>query len=131
VIVNRSNHDVRLPMRALGCGDGPHGTIWLRLNFVPSKPGPIPLGHGCVRDYAYQPILDRVRNWKILRPGESLILETISYRVKAYEAGTYDYWAYYYPPGMPKADEDVLQRAGIDFPKAELESTHVKFVKKR
>ncbi len=47
------------------------------------------------------------------------------------EAGAHDYRAYYYPPGMPKADEEVLEKAGIDFPKAELESTHVKFVKKR
>jgi len=32
---------------------------------------------------------------------------------------------------MPKADEEVLQKAGIEFPKAELESTHLKFLKKR
>jgi hypothetical protein len=133
LIVNRSDHEVRLPMPAIERGDAPHGTIWLRLNFVPSRPGTTPsqlLGGG-VNDYTYQPILDRVRTWKVLRPGESLSLGTINDRVIAGEAGTYDYWAYYYPPGMPKADEEVLQKAGIDFPKAELESTHVKFVKKQ
>ncbi len=129
LIVNRSDHDMRLPMPDHECRDVALGTILLGFNFVPAKPGPTPLGHGCFKDYAYQPILDRVRSWKVLRPGESLSLETIS--VKAGEAGTYDYWAHYYPPGMPKADEEVLQKAGIDFPKAELESTHVKFVRKR
>jgi hypothetical protein len=32
---------------------------------------------------------------------------------------------------MTKGDEEVLQKTGIDYPKKELGSAHVKFVKKR
>ncbi|MEO8736761.1 MAG: hypothetical protein ABI380_09500 [Edaphobacter sp.] len=118
-------------MPALERGDVPHGTIWLRLNFVPLIPGMPPSPRlGGINDYRYQPILARVQTWKVLRPGESLIVGTVNDRVIAGKAGTYDYWADYYPPGMSKVDEELLQKAGIDFPKATLESTHVKFVKK-
>ncbi len=133
LIVNRSDHEMRLPMPALERGDASHGTIWLHLTFVPSRHSSTPsqLRGGGFNDYIYQPILDRVRSWKVLRPGESISLGTTHDRVIAGEAGTYDYWAYYDPPGMPKVDEEVLQKAGIDYPKAELESTHVKFVRKQ
>jgi hypothetical protein len=132
LIVNKSDHEVRLPMPSFESGDVRHGTVWLRLNFVPLKRGVLPeLQAGGINDFLYQPISERVKGWKVLGPGESLNLETISGRILAQDAGSYDYWAYYYPPGMTKGDEEVLQKAGIDYPKKELESAHVKFVKKR
>jgi hypothetical protein len=129
LIVNRSDHDMRIPMPSLECGDVAHGTVGLRLHVKPLHSGPIEPTQGCFKDFGYQPILDRVKEWKVLRPEESVSLGTINDRVIA--PGAYEYWAYYYPPGMPKADEDLLQKAGIDFPRNELESAHVKFVKKR
>ena len=119
-------------MPSFESGDVPHGTVWLRLNFVPLKRGVLPeLQAGGINDFFYQPILERVKGWKVLGPGESLNLATISDRILAQDAGSYDYWAYYYPPGMTKGDEEVLQKTGIDYPKKELGSAHVKFVKKR
>ena len=130
LIVNNTDHDLYLPIPSLECGDVPHGAVWLRLNFKSLVPGPVGFVHGCAKNFLYQPIIDRVKKWKHLGPGESLSLATITDRILAQGAGTYDYWAFYYPPGMPKADEDLLQQAGIDFPRNALKSNHLKFVKK-
>jgi len=131
LMVNGTDHDVRMPTPSLECGDGPHGTVRLRLNFKPYTPGVPSLGGGCVNDFSHSPMSDAIKGWKVLRPGESLTLATINDRVLAQEAGSYDYWAHYDPPGMPEADREWLRKAGIDYPKEDLDSAHVKFVKRR
>jgi hypothetical protein len=132
LIVNKADHEVRLPIPSVGSGDVPHGTVWLRVNFVPQKGGTLPEPQvGGIKDFFYQPIVERIKGWKVLRPGESLTLATINDRVLAPEAGSYDYWAHYYPPGMSEADQEWLRKAGIEYPKEELDSAHVKFVKRR
>ena len=131
LMVNGTDHDVRMPTPSLDCGDGPHGTVRLRLNFKPYSPGVPSLGGGCVNDFSHSPMSDAIKGWKVLRPGESLTLATINDRVLAQEAGSYDYWAHYDPPGMPEADREWLRKAGIDYPKEDLDSAHVKFVKRR
>ena len=128
LIVNKSDHDMHLPLPADSCGDVPHGTVRLNLHFEPFGPGTSGLVSGCIKDFGYQPILERVKGWRILHPGESLTLMT--YSLLAQDAGSYDYSASYDPPGMPKADEEVLQQAGIDYPKSRLESAHIRFRRK-
>jgi hypothetical protein len=128
-IVNKSDHDITLPMPDQGCADVAYGTIKLHVSHRPSKAGIGPIERGCFSDYGYTPILDRIKGWKVLHPGQSLILMN-NFRV-AQDTGTYDVWASYIPPGMPKADGEVLQEAGIDFPKSSLESSHMSFVRKR
>lgn len=127
LIVNKSHHEVRLPMPSLECGDVPHGTVRLHVKFKPFKAGGSALVSGCFKDFVYQPILDRLKQWKVLGPGESLVL--MNNAILARATGVYKYWASYIPPGMPKADEEVLQNARVDFPKSELESPHVSFVR--
>lgn len=39
LIVNKSHHEVRLPMPSLECGDVPHGTVRLHVKFKPFKAG--------------------------------------------------------------------------------------------
>ncbi len=129
-LVNGTDHDVRVPTPSLDCGDVPHGTVWLRLAFKPFTPGAARLDHGCATDFIYSPVSDVIKSWKVLRPGESVTLVTINDRVLAHEAGSYDYWVHYEPPGMPEADQEWLRTAGIDYPKGELDSAHVKFVKR-
>ena len=129
LIVNKSDHEVRLPMPSLACGDVPHGTVRLHVKFKPFKGGGSALDSGCIKDFGYQTILDRLKQWKVLGPGESLVL--MSNGILAHDSGVYEYWASYIPPGMPKADEEVLQNVRVDFPKSELESTHVSFVRAR
>ena len=132
VMLNTSNHDIRLPIPSLECGDVPHGTVSLQLAFTPLKPGASASGSGgCVKDFGYQPISERLREWKLLAPGQSLTLATISDRALAKEAGSYDYWVIYFPPGMPDSDRTLLLKAGINFPQTELKSAHVRFVKRR
>ena len=128
-IVNKGDHDIHLPLPNQMCADVPFGTVRLHVNYKPYKAGMSAPEAGCVSDYGYTPILDRVKGWKVLHPGQSLSLKNAS--VVAQDAGTYDVWASYDPPGMPKADEEVLQKAGIDYPQSSLESSHVTFIRKR
>ncbi len=38
-IVNRSEHEICMPMPSFECGDVAHGSIWLHSTFVAAKPG--------------------------------------------------------------------------------------------
>ncbi|WP_128915612.1 hypothetical protein [Granulicella sibirica] len=125
VILNKSSHEVRLPMPSLNCGDVPHGTVSLRFKLKYSNSAGSALGSGCFKDFGYQPILDRLKEWKVLRPGESLSL--MNNLVLTTNAAASEYWASYIPPGMPEADEDMLRNAGVVFPKSPLESDHLRF----
>ncbi len=129
LIVNKGDHDVRLPVPSIACDDIPYGTVALHFRFKPIMKSTNLLEGGCINDYGYTPILDRLKGWKVLGPGESLSLMTK--HVLAQDAGAYEYWASYIFPGMPQADEDVLQNAGIDFPKSTLESSHLSFTRAR
>ena len=127
LLINRSDHEVRLPMPSLACADVPHGTIRLHVSLKHYKASRKVLDSGCFNDFGYQPILERLKQWKALGPGESIVLMNES--VLAHEAGVYEYWASYIPPGMSEADEQELRNAGIDFPQSDLESPHVSLVK--
>ncbi len=124
-LTNISDHDVHLPEPAALCGDTAHGTFRLGENFVPLHGSASTMGGGCFRDFGYQPILERVKGWKVLRPGESLVV--FNDHIPAQAPGSYDYWGVYLPPGMPGADADVLRKDGIAFPTSRLESGHVHF----
>jgi hypothetical protein len=126
--VNRTDRDVRVPIPSVECGDVPHGTVWLRLSFRSSTPGPPEVGRGCVKDFLYSPISERINQWKVLHPGERLVLAMVNARALVPAAGSYDYWAHYYPPGVPETDREWLREAGIEYPKEGLDSSHVKFV---
>jgi hypothetical protein len=114
-IVNKGNREIHLPMPNRVCADVPYGTVKLHVNYRRYVGGLSAPEGGCFSDYGYTPILDRINGWRTLHPGQSLLLKNAS--VLAQDAGTYDVWASYDPPGMPKADEEVLQKAGIDFPR--------------
>lgn len=128
-IVNVSNHDVHLPTPSIMCGDVVYGTFRLNLNFKPLGGEESNIGSGCFNDYSYSPIRNRIKTWKVLRPGESL--ELMDDRLPTQVPGSYDYWASYLPPGMPKTDAQLLQNDGIDFPRTSLQSSHVQYVKSK
>lgn len=125
ILVNGTANDVRVPVPSVECGDAPHGTIWLRLDFKSSgdRAG---LSRSCVKDFVYSSISERINQWRVMRPGESMVLARINDR--ALGPGSYDYWASYDPPATSEADQDWLRKAGIDYPKEKLDSPHVKFV---
>jgi len=132
LLVNKSNHDIRVPTPAIECEDPVNdGSFWLKVNFRPSRPDENGFGYGCSNDRTdRRPILDRVKTWKNLRPGESIVLkvarERLHYDCK--EPGTYEFWAYYFTPTMTPSDRKVLSQTGIDFPHSQLTTTSVTFV---
>ncbi len=136
-LANISNHDVRLPQPVMECSDIIYGSVQLRHFFVPLKPSVPEIGISCVNDYGrsnnYGPssILDWVKTWKVLHPGEFLRMEKPIPYEQTQRAGQYDFWASYSPPGMSNDDRKTLRDAGIDFPAEELVSTHIKFIKKK
>jgi hypothetical protein len=133
LLVNKSDHDIRVPTPTIECEDpAGDGSFSLKVNFRPSRPDETGIGYGCTNDRAdKRSILDRMKTWKNLRPGESIVLkvaqERLPYACK--EPGTYEFWAYYFPPAMTPSDRKVLSQTGIDFPHSRLATTRVTFVK--
>lgn len=131
-LINRSEHDVRIPMPLVDCGSY-DGAVWLRMNFKLLTQGSPGVGHGCIAcALAKGPgILDRVSKWKVLHPGGSLTLHADAGELFLDEStpGSYEIWAEYQPPSMTRADAQALSHAGIDVPLRTLASPHVMFQK--
>jgi len=108
-------------------------TAMLGLPLVPLTPGDAVPGHVCAADkYKWPPILERVKEWKVLHPGESLTIEADKTQLFLSNPipGRYEFWAVYEPPSTTAEDQDKLSAAGIDFPHGTLVSEHVLFVRK-
>jgi len=133
LLVNKSDHDIRVPTPAVECEDPVYdGSFWLKVNFRPSRTDENGSGHGCANDRTdKRSILDRVKTWKNLRPGESIVLKVARKRFHYdfKEPGTYEFSASYFPPAMTPSDRKVLSQTGIDFPHSQLTTTRVIFVK--
>jgi hypothetical protein len=135
VLVNISDHVVLIPPNPnVECTDLSRGSLWLRLNFTPFTHEVPRLGSGCVADYGIglirsPSVLDRVKAWKVLHPGESLSFD-IPKNFEEQRAGTYQFWVEYQPPHISTDDQATLRQAGIDFPHDALTSAHITFVKK-
>lgn len=77
--------------------------------------------------------LDRVKQWKALKPGESLTV-TLSRRELFHvedEPGSYGFWVEYDPPPFSAQDQLALTQAGIDVPNARLIRPKLKFERKQ
>ena len=133
LLVNRSDHEVRVPTPAVQCEDSFDGSIELRLDFRPLVPGAPGEGGGCAGDTMnWPPILERVKSWKVLKPRESLQVRGDHARLfyDADKPGIYEFWATYRPPSVNRADQETLRAVGVDFPDRRLSTQHVVFVKR-
>jgi hypothetical protein len=132
LLVNHSGHDVRLPMPDSNCSDSYNGNVGLSVRYTPLVPAPS-MGHGCAADlYSWPPIMERIKDWRVVHSGESLNL--LGADKKAYYdgglPGSYEIWAGYLPPFIDPSDQIILRAAGVDFPQTALTTPHVAFVKK-
>jgi hypothetical protein len=131
VLVNNTNHDVRLPMPSLGCSDTYSGNVRLVVHFTPLWPDPSEPTHtGCAQTRAkWPPIMDRIKGWTTVHAGSDLnLLGTVSKRyLNDQMPGAYEVWASYSPPFVDPYDEKKLRDAGIGFPHDALSSPHSKF----
>jgi len=130
VFANIGDHEVRVaPVSP--CIGRYSGTLNLRLEFSPSRPSArTGKGGGCGGGVDHMPgILEQAKTWRKLRPGESF---TVSYKreelfVSEQAPGAYEFWGEYRPPRLTTEEITALERAGIDFPREPLSSTHLRF----
>jgi hypothetical protein len=132
LLVNKTHHDVRVPMPAVDCEDSFDGDVELRRRFTPFKPGSPDEGRGCASDTEdWPPIMDRIKEWKTVHAGDALILaadrEHLFYDDS--RPGRYEFWALYSPPAIDPADQRKLQDSGIDVPHEKLRTRRVSFLK--
>jgi hypothetical protein len=144
VLLNITDHDLLVPVHpSLDCFDNYDGSFWLVIKFTPVTPEPPGMGWGCGGSkYQWPPVLDRVKEWKTIRPGESFRITAPKDKLHldGSKPGTYEFWARYVPPAISPDDETILRHAGFDFPvganrrvdlpQGELTSAHITFVKK-
>jgi len=130
VFVNTVDHEVRIPPVS-PCIPGRYsGMVKLNLEFLPLRPQIAGKAGGCGGAASHnQSILEQVKSWKRLQPGESL---TLSYQrselsVSEEAAGAYELWGQYQPPQLTAEDMTALEHAGIDFPSQPLRSAHLHF----
>jgi hypothetical protein len=130
VLVNISDHDVRVPMPTVNCRDTYNGSLQLLTKFTPLTPQPSGLVKICISDSIKRPpVLDWVKQLRVLHAGEALSESAIK-NFDDKDIGTYEFWADYFPPQISTEDQAVLRKAGIDFPHDALTSAHITFVKK-
>lgn len=129
VFVNAGDREVRIPPVS-PCLGHHSGTLALRLEFSPAGPPGAGKGGGCAGWLDHVPgILEEVKSWKRLNPGESF---TVSYKrveLSVFEQapGLYEFWGEYRPPKLTAEEIELLQSAGIDFASKSLRSTPLRF----
>jgi hypothetical protein len=120
VFVNAGDREVRIPPVS-PCLGRHSGTVTLRFEFSPAGPQGAGKGGGCAGWLDHPPgILEEVKSWKRLDPGESF---TVSYKRVALSVfeqapGAYEFWGEYHPPKLTAEEIGLLQHADIDFASA-------------
>ena len=117
---NVSDRSLIIPEPHKDCGDGMYGSLFLRISFL-SDDGPPTLASGCVADYSFSnaSIWDRIKAWKRLAPGESLVYtwdvmsKTLAEIRTPLRKGQYTYTAIYVPPSLSDGDKGLLNNAGL------------------
>jgi hypothetical protein len=130
-LLNSNDHEVRLPDPAVSCADSYAGAVRLHVQFTPLKQGEKQVGRGCVQDHGAGPdIAARVKNWRILKPGDTLVFRVkVGTDVNRSIPGRYEFYADYQPPGLKPEDQSALGALGIDFPHEALQSPRLIFTK--
>ena len=146
VLLNITDHNLLVPAHpSVDCGDSYDGSFWLEIHFTPWPFTPLTLGppvgsSGCSSSrYQWPPVLDRVKEWKTIGPGESFRITAPKDKFHFDgKLGNYELWARYIPPYVSPSDETILRHAGIDFPVAanrrvdlpqgQMTSDHIMFV---
>ncbi len=125
-IVNRSKRALWVAEPAINCSNNLVGSLTLQTEFTPAAPGSHRLGYGCNACFGQPPdILERVKAWKVLQPGESLIVEADLSKLRhldVREVGTYRFTARYQPPYVSPAEQARLAALGMAYVSQSLES---------
>ena len=133
-LINRSNRDIRLPLPTPPYVSSYRGSIVLYFKFVPavgsiSSPCSVTAGFGDT--YHWPAILDRIKDWTMLKPGESLRISEERASTVACEQsmGSYTFWAGYDPPSLSNEDREVLRAHDINVPMQAIVSPKIVFLR--
>ena len=128
VLVNLGDHEVRVPPVS-PCIGIYTGRLKLRLQFSPVTPTGTGKGGGCGSGEPHMPILDQVKSWRRLQPGQSFTATYKRTELFVFEQapGDYDFWGEYEPPALTAEEVATVQHAGIDFLRESLTSAHLRF----
>ncbi len=129
VFVNISSDEIRMPLPSK-CIGSDNGTLLLSIEFT--APGTSGFGGGCGGGINGPKIPEKFKNWEILEPNKSLSISYSRQELFATQQapGRYEFWAEYRPPEISADDQRALTEAGIDFPREQLVSRHLVFVRK-
>ena len=77
LLLNTTDHAVRIPVPAFKCGNTFNGSIQLNLRFTPKVPGSSSFsGSGCAGDRMnWPPIMERITEWQTVPAGYALVLK--------------------------------------------------------
>jgi hypothetical protein len=128
-LVNTSGRDMLLPSPSIACEDPTmDGSIFLKNDFTPYDPNAPRQGSACTNDNMnHLPIFERIKSWKTLHPGESLVVSASRKRLgdDLHDPGTYDFSATYFPPAMEKDERKALLAQGIHIAQKIAVSNHI------
>jgi hypothetical protein len=130
LLVNHTDHDVFLPMPITDCQGSYTGVTGLVVHFTPLLPEAPQPGRGCSASrYTWPPIMERIKEWQVVHPGEefNLLGGSKAAYFESQMPGTYEVWAGYLPPFISPQDQAILEAAGIDFPREALTTPHLTF----
>lgn len=133
VFVNHGRYEVRVPPVS-PCVGKYSGRLILHLRFLPAVAGGNGVGGGCAGGLDHMPpILDQVKSWRRLAPGESFITTYKRAELFASQqaAGDYDFWGEYRPPTLSAGERNALEHAGVTFLREPLTSGHLRFKRRR
>ena len=133
-LINKSNHDIRLPAPTPPYVSSYRGSIVLYFKFVPamgSTSSPCSVTAGFGDTYLWPAILDRIKDWTTLKPGESLRINEERASTVACEQsmGSYTFWAEYDPPSLSGEDREVLKANNISVPVQAIVSPKITFLR--
>jgi hypothetical protein len=135
-LTNTSKQDLLVPEPHNECSDGMHGSLFFQI--VIRSTGAPPYEMACIADYGFAGvhIRDRIKGWKRLAPGQSLVfekdvaLDTTEVLRGPIRNGTYTYSASYVPPYIPAQDKQRLDSVHIAFPRQRLQTPSLVFTGK-
>ena len=126
-LTNITDNDIILPEPSINCGDNFDGSVWVRVH----APKPSNTGSGCgVSKWKWPAVTDSNPDLEDLTSPvnpSSCMLPKTSFRLKADDAGLYDFSAEYLPPFLSPEDQARLASKRIAYPTAKLQSAHLVF----
>ncbi len=134
-LTNISDNEIRLPDPDLGCEKSTRrGSFWLDESWISLSGERFKVGGVC--DAGYYPsssttLIDSVKKWRLLKPGESLIVmgDEHEFHYEMSRPGIYLFSGVYFPPYLSDEERASLRQEGIVIPTQTTKSGQLQYTK--